>query len=1351
MVKWKKYLAAAVILFLLGGQAAPFSGFAEAAEQIVIEEEGQESEEALDSVLPELPQDQDAYQPESAQKPGDEPVDELFAEEEKAAAGTEESEPPEFAPQMGAQDDETEGSFPEETGGEDAQDQSFPEETSEGGSQDQSFPEETGGEDAQDQSFPEETSEGDAQDQSFYEENFEEDTQDLPDPEDNSEADTQDQSFPVDIGAGDISDQFPTGDTTEQEYANEEDYFLPEDDIEEIVDDGGSAAYDNDDAFAAYVNREMNLTGDLASDTGSLDEEEIISEPRRKSSYASNSLRGANLTLYNKLKEEIRRIATGERASTAFSFTLEELSTGELQVNSMSWTAEQLGLDSIVTSDNKISAAASSAAKAIIEEQYGINIVLLHKTLLADCPYDLYWYNKTNSEEKPGGLRYGLFTKSQDGSTLFFNGPITLRFYVASDYAGSEDFTVNTEIGTSVSTARETAEAIVSENQDLPDYWKLDAYREQILALTSYNYNAVNNTSTPYGNPWQLIHVFDGDPDTNVVCEGYSKAFQYLCDLSSFSGNFRECLSVSGKINGSGHMWNLVLLKDGRNYLVDLTNCDSSMVGAGDNGRNLFLAGVQGEDCEDTFLAEGDAGQGYTFYFNSRGFRYKYDSEMFSCFSTSDLTLAEGRIRMVPVTGVALEETELAMLKGQSQPLSASVQPENAADQQILWTSDDESVATVTEAGVVEAVGNGTATIIATSNHMGFQASCPVSVTTAVEGVSLNTNSLDLYPDETAALEAVVTPSDASNQAVTWSSSNPDVASVSSDGSITALTYGSAMISVTTEDGGITETCEVTVFRDLSDATVTGIIQKSYTGTEITQKPVVIVDGKTLTEGTDYSISYEKNLYPGDARLTISGEGVYTGSVTIGFEIVKAAQTIIVRDASSSLPAGRITLAAGRTTAVSISGAKGELSFHSSDPEIADIDSDLPDLNTCTCTVSAKKVGTATITVSSAETANYIAAQQTFSITVVPAAVPSFKAVNCVSTILLKWSKTAGADSYLLYRNGVKIKTITDGNTLTFTDTGATTNGAEYVYKIVAKAPTGTSTLSKSVTIYRLARPGITSLTNQPATKNVLLKWGSNARASGYQIQYSLNKDFSPAESVQSVTVSGASSTSKVIKNLEKGKVCYFRIRTFKTVDAAKHYSAWSSSKSVKITALPAEVPSFKAVNCVSSILLKWTEAAGADGYLIYRNGVKIKTITGGNTLTFTDTTATANGTRYVYEIFSKASEGTSTLSKSVTIYRLARPEITSLTNQEVSKVLIKWKNNAKASGYQIQYSLNKDFSPVESVQSVTVNGASSVSRVIANLKKGKTVYFRMRVFKTVDTKKYYSSWSTIRSVKISR
>ena len=52
-----------------------------------------------------------------------------------------------------------------------------------------------------------------------------------------------------------------------------------------------------------------------------------------------------------------------------------------------------------------------------------------------------------------------------------------------------------------------------------------------------------------YGDPWQLVYVFDGDPSTNVVCEGYAKAFQYLCDLTRFDGDV-TCRTVSGTMNG---------------------------------------------------------------------------------------------------------------------------------------------------------------------------------------------------------------------------------------------------------------------------------------------------------------------------------------------------------------------------------------------------------------------------------------------------------------------------------------------------------------------------------------------------------------------------------------------------------------------------------------------------------------------------------------------------------------------------------------------------------------------------------------------------------------------------------
>ena len=78
----------------------------------------------------------------------------------------------------------------------------------------------------------------------------------------------------------------------------------------------------------------------------------------------------------------------------------------------------------------------------------------------------------------------------------------------------------------------------------------------------------------------------------------------------------------------------------------------------------------------------------------------------------------------------------------------------------------------------------------------------------------------------------------------------------------------------------------------------------------------------------------------------------------------------------------------------------------------------------------------------------------------------------------------------------------------------------------------------------------------------------------------------------------------------------------------------------------------------------------------------------------------------------------------------------------------VKWGKNSKATGYQIQYSTGSSFS---SYKTVTVSGASSVSRVIGSLTKGKTYYVRVRAYKTVSGTKYYSAWSAKKSVKISK
>ena len=97
----------------------------------------------------------------------------------------------------------------------------------------------------------------------------------------------------------------------------------------------------------------------------------------------------------------------------------------------------------------------------------------------------------------------------------------------------------------------------------------------------------------------------------------------------------------------------------------------------------------------------------------------------------------------------------------------------------------------------------------------------------------------------------------------------------------------------------------------------------------------------------------------------------------------------------------------------------------------------------------------------------------------------------------------------------------------------------------------------------------------------------------------------------------------------------------------------------------------------------------------------------------------------------------------------MARPVISSVTNSASKKMTVKWGKNAKATGYQIQYSLSSSFASGN--KAVTITSTSTVSRVIGNLTKGKTYYVRIRTYKTVGSAKYWSEWSSKKSVKISK
>ena len=184
---------------------------------------------------------------------------------------------------------------------------------------------------------------------------------------------------------------------------------------------------------------------------------------------------------------------------------------------------------------------------------------------------------------------------------------------------------------------------------------------------------------------------------------------------------------------------------------------------------------------------------------------------------------------VVKVSRVSLNKNDLALTsKGQSYQLSASVAPSNASNKSVKWTSGNPKVATVSSSGKVTAVANGNTTITATAaDGSGKKDICAVTVNipkpadptptptpsvVKVSSVSLNPSSLSLTKKgQTAQLSASVSPSNATNKSINWSSSNNNVATVS-NGVVTAVGNGSATITATAADGsGKRASCSVTV------------------------------------------------------------------------------------------------------------------------------------------------------------------------------------------------------------------------------------------------------------------------------------------------------------------------------------------------------------------------------------------------------------------------------------------------------------------------------------------------------------------------------------------------------------
>ena len=162
---------------------------------------------------------------------------------------------------------------------------------------------------------------------------------------------------------------------------------------------------------------------------------------------------------------------------------------------------------------------------------------------------------------------------------------------------------------------------------------------------------------------------------------------------------------------------------------------------------------------------------------------------------------------------ISLDKTSLTLHGNESQQLTATVLPADAS-QELTWTSSDESVATVSQSGLVSAVAPGQAVITATTTDgTDLSASCNVTVLhVQAESIQLNVTTAGLNEGSTLQLTATILPEECDIKTVLWASNNPSVATVDSNGLVTTHSVGTATITAITTDGSnLSTTCTVTL------------------------------------------------------------------------------------------------------------------------------------------------------------------------------------------------------------------------------------------------------------------------------------------------------------------------------------------------------------------------------------------------------------------------------------------------------------------------------------------------------------------------------------------------------------
>lgn len=248
---------------------------------------------------------------------------------------------------------------------------------------------------------------------------------------------------------------------------------------------------------------------------------------------------------------------------------------------------------------------------------------------------------------------------------------------------------------------------------------------------------------------------------------------------------------------------------------------------------------------------------------------------------TASITVRSGELYaictvnvVIPATSLTLDDSVLTLDAGISRQLTYQIAPADTSDKTVTWTTSDETVATVDEYGTVRAIKAGEVTITATTSN-GLSASCKITVIESVQSITLDVNELTLEFGGTRQLVATLIP--AGSAEIIWSSENPSIVSVDSEGNLTALKVGDSVITAQTPDGK-SASCSVRV--------VNSSVSIVFDPAEVTMNKGAKLELHPIITPAEYQDTYtwttsDRLVVQVSSSGVLTAKGIGTATVTV--------------------------------------------------------------------------------------------------------------------------------------------------------------------------------------------------------------------------------------------------------------------------------------------------------------------------------------------------------------------------------------------------------------------------------------------------------------------------------------